>query len=121
MIGQNVSMLAAEPHRSSHDRYLANYLTTHDPKIVGTGREVEGERADGERFPLDLAVNEVYLDGDRMFVGVVRDITERREMDRMKSEFITTVSHELRTPLTSIRGSLGLVTGGAVGKIPKKV
>ena len=114
-------MLAAEPHRSGHDRYLANYLTTNDPKIIGIGREVEGERANGQRFPMDLAVSEVVLDGERTFVGIIRDITERKEMDRMKSEFISTVSHELRTPLTSIRGSLGLVTGGAVGKIPEKV
>ena len=121
LIGRNVNMLAAEPYRSAHDRYLANYLTTNDPKIIGIGREVEGERANGQRFPMDLAVNEVELEGERMFVGIVRDITERQEMDRMKSEFISTVSHELRTPLTSIRGSLGLVTGGAVGKVPKKV
>ena len=52
-------------------------------------------------------------------LGVVRDITERKEMESMKGEFISTVSHELRTPLTSIRGSLGLITGGAVGKVSK--
>jgi PAS domain S-box-containing protein len=120
MIGQNVNMLAAEPHRSAHDRYLANYITTNDAKIIGTGREVEGERANGKRFPMDLAVSEVFLDDERMFIGIIRDITERKEVDRMKSEFISTVSHELRTPLTSIRGSLGLVTGGAVGEIPEK-
>ncbi|MBC8337685.1 MAG: PAS domain S-box protein [Alphaproteobacteria bacterium] len=120
LLGQNVSMLAAEPYRSAHDRYLANYLTTNEPKIIGSGREVEGERANGERFPMDLAVSEVVLDDQRVFVGIVRDITERKEMDRIKGEFISTVSHELRTPLTSIRGSLGLASGGAVGKIPEK-
>jgi PAS domain S-box-containing protein len=50
-------------------------------------------------------------------VGISRDITARQEIDRLKSEFITTVSHELRTPLTSIRGSLGLLAGGAAGAI----
>ena len=55
-----------------------------------------------------------------MFVGIVRDITARKEMERMKGEFVSTVSHELRTPLTSIRGSLGLIAGGAVGKVSKK-
>ena len=120
LMGQNVNMLAAEPYRSAHDRYLANYLTTNEPKIIGIGREVEGQRKDGKRFPLDLAVSEVYLDDERMFIGILRDITQRKEMDRIKSEFISTVSHELRTPLTSIRGSLGLITGGAVGKITKK-
>ena len=108
LIGQNISMLAAEPYRSAHDRYLANYLTT-------------GERKNGQHFPMDLAVSEIHLGDERMFVGVVRDITERKEMDRMKGEFIPTVSHELRTPLTSIRGSLGLIAGGAIGKVSKNV
>src|SRR6185503_1688847 len=49
-----------------------------------------------------------------------RDITRETEIDRMKSEFISTVSHELRTPLTSIKGSLGLIIGGAAGPIPEE-
>ena len=120
LIGQNVSLLAAEPHGSAHDRYLANYLTTGEAKIIGQMRELEGRRKYGRRFPLELAVSELKLDDEQLFVGVVRDITARKGMDRMKQEFVSTVSHELRTPLTSIRGSLGLVTGGAVGKISKK-
>jgi len=117
MIGNNVNMLAAEPYRSAHDRYLANYMTTNIRKIIGIGREVEGERKNGDHFPMDLAVTEVVIDDQRMFVGIIRDITQRKEMDRLKGEFISTVSHELRTPLTSIRGSLGLITGGAMGDI----
>jgi PAS domain S-box-containing protein len=54
------------------------------------------------------------------FVKQSENITERREIDRMKGEFISTVSHELRTPLTSIRGSLGLIDAGVLGKLPEK-
>ena len=59
------------------------------------------------------------MDDDRAIGAVVvfRDVTQRREVDRMKSEFVSMVSHELRTPLTAIRGSLGLIAGGALGKL----
>jgi len=62
------------------------------------------------------------LDGMPLyFVSQIEDITQRQEMDRLKRDFIATVSHELRTPLTSIRGSLGLIAGGAMGALPEKV
>jgi PAS domain S-box-containing protein len=54
------------------------------------------------------------------FVKQIENITQRREIDRMKGEFISTVSHELRTPLTSIRGSLGLIEAGVLGELPEK-
>ncbi len=53
--------------------------------------------------------------------GTSRDITERFETERLKAEFVSTVSHELRTPLTTIKGSLGLIKGGAFGKIPEQI
>lgn len=54
-------------------------------------------------------------------VMIYQDITERKQIDQMKNEFISTVSHELRTPLTSIRGSLGLIMGGAMGTVPQEM
>jgi PAS domain S-box-containing protein len=62
----------------------------------------------------DASGNPVY------FVKQIENITQRREIDRMKGEFISTVSHELRTPLTSIRGSLGLIEAGVLGELPEK-
>lgn len=120
VIGNNIKMLMPEPFHSEHDGYLNNYHQTRYKKIIGIGREVEGQRKDGSIFPLDLAVGEVLVSGEKLFTGVVRDITERKEMEKMKNEFISTVSHELRTPLTSIRGSLGLISGGAVGELPEQ-
>ena len=59
------------------------------------------------------------IEDDRAIGAVVvfRDVTQRREVDRLKSEFVSMVSHELRTPLTAIRGSLGLIAGGAMGEL----
>ena len=116
MIGQNVKMLMPNPYHDEHDGYLQHYHETNEKRVIGIGREVEGLRKDGSIFPLELSVTEMDVNGKRMFTGIVRDITERKEAQRMKEEFISTVSHELRTPLTSIRGSIGLLTGGAAGE-----
>jgi PAS domain S-box-containing protein len=58
--------------------------------------------------------------GQTLWEGFLIDITAQKQAEQMKNEFISTVSHELRTPLTSIRGSLGLITGGAAGELPPK-
>ena len=120
MLGRNVSMLMPNPHRDAHDQYLRNFQQTRQARIIGVGREVEGQRKDGSLFPMELAVSEVSRQGAPFYVGMVRDITERKRVDRMKSEFVSTVSHELRTPLTAISGALGLIFGGATGKLPDK-
>lgn len=120
MLGRNVNMLMPEPYHSAHDGYLDSYLTTGRRKIIGIGREVTGRRKDGSTFPMDLAVSEMNLGGTRMFTGIVRDITEHKRLERMKSEFVSTVSHELRTPLTSIRGALGLLASKYAEALPGK-
>ena len=60
-------------------------------------------------------------DGSVLWHGFISDISERKQIERMKSEFVSTVSHELRTPLTSIAGSLGLINGGVFGEVPANI
>lgn len=115
--GRNVSMLTPTTHRGRHNKYIKDYLNGRDSKIMGAGREVEGIRKDGSAFPIDIAITEMWLGEERHFCSIMRDITERKKVDRMKNEFISTVSHELRTPLTSIRGALGLVSSGMAGEL----
>ncbi len=80
----------------------------------------EVRRRDGSTFLVQLSVTPVLDDRSPLaLVAAFRDVTDRREVDRMKDEFVSVVSHELRTPLTSIRGSLGLLAGGAVGELPE--
>ena len=78
MIGQNVTMLMPEPYRSEHDTYLENYLSGKPPKIIDQTREVSGRRKDGAHFPINLGVTEITLDGNRMFVGIIRDISVQK-------------------------------------------
>lgn len=120
VVDRNIKMLMPEPHRKQHDSYLYNYLATGIERIIGIGREVEGLRKDGSQFPLDLSVTQIERQGEIQYVGLLRDITERKRIEKMKTEFVSTVSHELRTPLTSISGSLGLITGGAFGDMPEQ-
>jgi len=117
VIGRNVNMLMPEPYHSQHDGYLHNYVSTGVARIIGIGREVQGQRKDGSTFPMDLAVSQITRQDKPLFIGIVRDISERKRVEQMKSEFVSTVSHELRTPLTSIRGALGLIAGGALGPL----
>lgn len=123
MQGHNVSMLMPQPYAREHDGYLNHYLSTGKKKIIGIGREVTGLRKDGSTFPMDLAVNEMWVDGKRMFTGIVRDITERKRTEqaliaaknaaelanRTKDSFLATMSHEIRTPLGGLLGMLELL------------
>jgi PAS domain S-box-containing protein len=80
-------------------------------------------RADGLNVPVEVTATPLTVVGPRGqneirgAVVVFRDVTQRLEVDRLKNEFVSMVSHELRTPLTSIRGSLGLLAGGALGPL----
>ena len=76
-------------------------------------------RSDGRILPVEVTTTPL-TEEDRVVGAVVifRDVTQRREVDRLKSEFVSMVSHELRTPLTAIQGSLGLISGGALGPLP---
>jgi signal transduction histidine kinase/CheY-like chemotaxis protein len=111
-----VKLLMPEPFHSEHDGYLANYRHSGLPKVIGVGREVEGRRKDGSTFPMNLAVSEFRLGGQRYFTGIVRDITARKQAeqalkdaDRRKNEFLATLAHELRNPLAPIRNAIQIL------------
>ncbi len=117
IVGSNVNCLMPEPYAAEHDGYLARYRDGGEARIIGQGREVEGRRRDGQVFPLYLAVNELQVDGDRLFVGVVRDITERRRDEkalRQRSEMIQFLQESARAAnrATNLAQALGdTITG----------
>jgi len=86
VIGRNVKILMPSPYREEHDGYLARYRATGEKKIIGIGREVLGRRKDGSTFPMDLSVAEARLGDERIFAGIIRDITERKRAEQALRE-----------------------------------
>lgn len=118
VVGRNVSILMPSPYREQHDGYLARYLSTGERHIIGIGRIVVGQRKDGSTFPMELAVGEVNLTGDRLFTGFIRDLTEHQDRERHLSELqselihvsrlnelgqmVSALAHEVNQPLTAM-------------------
>ncbi len=120
LIGHNINILMGEPYHEMHDSYIRNYLFSKIPKVIGKSRELEALRKNGESFEIELFVHDIGIDKEHRFLGIIRDISQRKHLDRIKSEFVSTVSHELRTPLTSIKGALGIINSGILGEMPDK-
>lgn len=102
LIGNNVTIFMPSPHRDQHDQYVSRYLETGEARIIGVGREVRGVRKDGSSFPLDLAVSRIDHLG--MFCGIMRDISERRELEE---RVINAVVDERRRSAQDLHDGLG--------------
>jgi two-component system sensor kinase FixL len=135
-IGRNVAMLMPAPFNQEHDSYLRRYMTTGERRIIGIGRIVVGQRKDGSTFPMELAVGESRVEGERFFTGFIRDLTERRDQERrlqeLQSELMhvsrltamgelaSSIAHELNQPLAAIanyiRGSAALLQADEIDR-----
>ncbi|MXP42078.1 PAS domain S-box protein [Altererythrobacter soli] len=120
LLSRDAGMLFAEPPPIGRVAQLLRELNLMESE-PGSLREIVGRRKSGETFPTDVAITRAPFAEGLRYVVVIRDITERKRIETMKAEFVSTVSHELRTPLTSIAGSLGLLAGGAAGELSDKV
>lgn len=82
IVGKNISMLMDSPHRENHDSYLSNYINRGISDITGRIRELDALHKDGRNFPIELGVVEVQMDGETNFIGIVRDITQRKKREQ---------------------------------------
>lgn len=109
-MGRPMAELIVPPeHREGHARGMERYLRTGEGSVLNRRIEIEALRRDGTKFPVELSIYPIGQGDTYTFSAFIRDISERREIERMKDELISTVSHELRTPLTSLRGFVELM------------
>jgi PAS domain S-box-containing protein len=120
LVGRNVGLLFETPPQPGQIEIFLKRLQARRAGDLGRVQEFSGRRKDGTVFPNDVAVSAVRLADRVRYLAIIRDITDRKQIEQMKTEFVSTVSHELRTPLTSIAGSLGLLAGGAAGTLPER-
>jgi two-component system sensor kinase FixL len=118
LIGKNVSVLMTATDRDSHDHYMARYMKTNVPHIIGVGREVDARRKDGTEFPVFLSVGQIHGANPPRFIGLLHDITLRREaMAAIRRErdranlyleiaqvFLLALSADLRVQLVNRKG-----------------
>jgi len=117
VIGQSINILMPESERAEHDQYIHD-SDLHQSRIINRARDLQGLRKDGETFPIELNVSPMHLDGEQKFIGIMRDISDRKEFEGRlnaarieaeqanlaKSQFLSSMSHELRTPLNAVLG-----------------
>ena len=129
VIGRNIAILMPEPDRSQHNDYLGNYLRSGEKKIIGSGREVIGKRKDGTTFPMYLAVSEVHAGDEVKFTGIVRDLTDFKQMQEKVlqaqslatiGEMAASIAHEIKNPLAGISGAIQVLKDGLEAGDPRQ-
>jgi len=87
VVGKNITVLMPPPDRDQHDEYIHRYQRTHEPHIIGIGREVKGLRKDGTVFPFKLGVTEVQFLGRKIFTGFIHDLSREKEAEESLREY----------------------------------
>lgn len=122
VVGRNVNCLMPPPDRERHDDYIRNYREGGEARIIGIGRTVTARRRDGTDFPIQLSIGEAGHDGDRVFTGFIRDLSQKErddlKMRELQAELVhvsrlsamgtmaSTLAHELNQPLTAVANYL---------------
>ncbi|WP_305984415.1 nitrogen regulation protein NR(II) [Roseibium sp. MMSF_3544] len=118
LLGRNVHKIMPQEYAREHDTYVKNYIDTGEKKIIGIGREVRARHKDGTEFPIELSVGEADTPYGRQFIGILRDLRSRKQIeDRLAKaqaqllhmtrlsaldEMGAAIAHELNQPLTAV-------------------
>ncbi len=118
-IGSYLTVLLIPPrYRAAHWRGLERYIATGEGPIMSKRVELPALHRSGHEIPVELSITALrWGQHNYTFYAFLRDIGERKALERMKEQFISMVSHELRTPLSSLRGALSLIESGKMGAL----
>jgi len=130
VLGQNVSTLMPAPHAAQHDGYLDRYRATGIARIIGIGRDIDGRRKDGSTFPAHLSVGELSIEGEAKFTGIIRDLTDRVNLEqRLREEaglarvgeLAAVLAHEVKNPLAAVSGAMQILAQKLTAKEDREI
>lgn len=110
---QSLGQFIAQSSQTVYKQYLHSSIECYQKGFKNQRCELAIHHQDGHLIDVELLFSPMIFNERLLFTAIIRDVTERKTIERMKNEFIATVSHELRTPLTAIRGALALVLAKA--------
>lgn len=118
-LGQPLDILLPIQAVLGHRQHVQDFGKSASPaRRMGERGVIYGRRKNGEEFPAEASISKLEMGDDRVYTVILRDVSDREMVERMKDEFISVVSHELRTPLTSIHGSLRMLASGLLNAEP---
>jgi PAS domain S-box-containing protein len=116
LLGKHVATIFADGSNKEEKDFLEQLLQ----KASERSAELDARRKNGDSLPVEISINRLQMrDGPRLLTTML-DVTERREIERLKQEFVAMISHDLKTPLTSIVGNLALVSANAFGTLNER-
>lgn len=115
VLGKPLDILLPKRYRQVHQNHVSEFGSYQNhARRMAERQEIYGQRKDGSEFPAEASISKLKLGESTVYTVYLQDISERKQIERMKDEFVSVVSHELRTPLTSIHGSLGMLASGLI-------